>query len=50
MTPTADPTTLTDLVDDVNGPVADYWRSESQGMVELTRYGRHSGRDSYGRT
>jgi hypothetical protein len=33
---TADATTITDLVGDLNGPVADYWRNESQGAIQLT--------------
>jgi hypothetical protein len=32
---TPDSTTMTDLLADLNGPVATYWRNESQGAVEL---------------
>jgi hypothetical protein len=44
---TVDSTSITDLVNAVNGPVADYWRSESQGAVELTATASSQGDNWY---
>jgi hypothetical protein len=47
---TVDSTTITDLVSDLNGPVADYWRNESQGAVELTATASTEGDNWYDAT